>query len=29
MADATGQDRLRELVLQAYSEYEAAAAVTT
>ena len=27
--DSTGQDRLRDLVLQAYAEYEAAAAVTT
>jgi hypothetical protein len=29
MADSTGQDRLRDLVLQAYVEYEAAAALTT
>ncbi len=29
IADATGQDRLRDLVLQAYAQYEAAAAVTT
>ena len=27
--DATAQDRLRELVLQAYAEYEERAAVTT
>lgn len=27
--DSTGQDRLRDLVLQAYAEYEAAVAVTT
>jgi hypothetical protein len=27
--DATGQDRLREIVLQAYAEYEERAAVTT
>jgi hypothetical protein len=29
IGDATGQDRLRDLVLQAYAEHEAAAAVTT
>ena len=29
MADGVGQDRLRDLVLQAYAEHEAAAAVTT
>jgi hypothetical protein len=29
ISDATGQDRLRDLVLQAYAEHEAAAAVTT
>ncbi|HZM61315.1 MAG TPA: hypothetical protein VFB85_16005 [Vicinamibacterales bacterium] len=28
-SDATAQDRLRELVLQAYSEYEERTAVTT
>ena len=28
-SDATAQDRLRELVLQAYAEYEERAAVTT
>jgi hypothetical protein len=28
-ADGPGQDRLRDLVLQAYAEYETAAAVTT
>jgi hypothetical protein len=27
MADTTGQDRLRDLILQAYAEYEAEAAV--
>jgi hypothetical protein len=27
--DATAQDKLRELVLQAYAEYEERAAVTT
>jgi hypothetical protein len=27
--DSTGQDRLRDLVLQAYAEYEAATALTT
>ena len=29
MADATAQDRIRDLVLQAYAEHEAEAAVTT
>jgi hypothetical protein len=28
-ADATAQDRVRDLILQAYAEHEAAAAVTT
>ena len=28
LADITAQDRIRELVLQAYAEYEAAAAVS-
>ena len=27
-ADSTGQDRVRDLVLQAYAEYEAEAAIT-
>ena len=29
ITDGTGQDRLRDLVLQAYAEHEAAAAVAT
>ena len=29
MADSTGQDRIRDLILQAYGEYEAQVAVTT
>jgi hypothetical protein len=29
LADATAQDRVRDLVLQAYAEHEAEAAVTT
>jgi len=29
LADTTGQDRIRDLVLQAYSEYEAETAVAT
>jgi hypothetical protein len=29
LADATSQDRIRDLILQAYSEFEAAAAVTS
>lgn len=29
IADGSGQDRLRDLVLQAYAEYEAAGALTT
>ncbi|HEY7841216.1 MAG TPA: hypothetical protein VIC61_06570 [Gammaproteobacteria bacterium] len=29
IGDGSGQDRLRDLVLQAYAEHEAAAAVTT
>ena len=29
IVDATGQDRLRELVLEAYADYEAQAAVAT
>ena len=29
IADAAGQDRIRDLVLQAYAEHEAAAAATT
>jgi hypothetical protein len=29
ITDATGQDRLRDLLLQAYAEHEAEAAVTT
>src|SRR5213083_2723077 len=29
LADATSQDRIRDLILQAYTEYEAAAAVAS
>ena len=29
LADATGQDRVRDLILQAYAEHEAAAAVAS
>ena len=29
LADATGQDRVRDLILQAYAEHEAAAAIAT
>jgi hypothetical protein len=29
ISDATGQDRIRELILQAYAEYEESAAVAT
>ena len=29
MVDSTGQDRIRDLVLQAYAEYEAQSAVAT
>jgi hypothetical protein len=29
VADTTGQDRLRDLILQAYAEFEAETAVTT
>jgi hypothetical protein len=29
LADATGQDRVRDLILQAYAEHEAAAAIAS
>ena len=29
LADATGQDRIRDLILQAYAEHEAAAAIAS